>query len=93
MTIGFTCDPSFAPELVKLAMNEVERMQIEGPSEEDTNSVKEIMRRNVEILMEENSFWLEMLLSAHMSRFLPNDPSLAFQRWKDVRDEVCFHFG
>ena len=58
-------------------MQEVARLQQEGPSDDLTNRAKETARRGYETAMKQNGYWLGRLQSA---KLLGRDPNLILTR-------------
>ncbi len=59
--VAFGCDPARADALIQTALDEIHRLQTEGPRAEDLAKVKEIQRRGFEKGRKENPFWLANL--------------------------------
>ena len=64
--IGFGCDPFEADELTRILFEEIETMKAEGPKTIDVSKVKEILRRERETNLKDNSFWRGILQSYYM---------------------------
>ncbi len=58
LRIRMPSSPDSVEGLVDSAISIIEEIRQNGPSEENVEKVKEIMRRNFEKSLEENSFWL-----------------------------------
>lgn len=88
--INFSCSPANTHHLIDAAVNEVKRLQEEGPTEADVSSLKSIEQRNWETLQQENAYWLEMLTTTYMSRSFSLIPDLdkVFQNRLRARDTV-----
>ena len=56
--VAFGCDPARADALIALALEEIRRLQTEGPRPVDLAKVKEIQLRTYERGQKENPFWL-----------------------------------
>ena len=65
MTIAFGCDPARADTLVSVTLAEVRKLRDEGPSLADVQKEQETERREVEVGMKQNGFWLGGLQVAH----------------------------
>lgn len=61
-SISFGCSPANADRLIKLALEEVRKLQTEPASEANIEKVKEIHRRGFETGSKQNSFWTSNLL-------------------------------
>eukprot|EP00854_Cymbomonas_tetramitiformis_P001382 gene1382-1985_t len=73
VTISFSCDPSSAERLRELALDELEKLQQSGPSEHQLATALELEQRAYEVGLQENSHWLERILSAYQSRRFAGD--------------------
>jgi predicted Zn-dependent peptidase len=94
VAINFSCDPDAAARLRELALDELSRLQVAGPSEEDISTVLELEVRAFELGQQENSHWLERLTSAYSNRKFNGDVDKAFQTRERVRTEVLLpHWG
>ena len=62
-------------------LQEIERLQREGPSADLTNRAKETARREHETRVRENGFWLGRLQSA---KLLDRDPLLILKRLERI---------
>ncbi len=56
--ITFTCNPDNMADLTKAAMDEISRLQKDGPSSENLEKVRETSLRNYERNLKEDSFWM-----------------------------------
>lgn len=56
--ISFSCSPDTANELIRAALDEIKRLQDEGPSAENLDKVRETQLRNFERGLKENGFWM-----------------------------------
>lgn len=61
-SISFGCNPDNLEELLSAAMEELERLKREGPSDENLAKVREQQLRAFEKGTKENAFWLNNLL-------------------------------
>jgi zinc protease len=75
--IGFGGAPDNAEKMAERILQEVRRLQQEGPSEDLTNRAKETARREHETEVKTNSYWLSRLQSA---KLLDRDPMLLLTR-------------
>lgn len=62
-TISFTSEPGSADEVIELALDEIKKLQSEGPLVEDLEKVKESRHRSYEKGLKENGFWLNAIIS------------------------------
>ncbi len=61
MTIEFGCAPERVDSMVAAALREVRALREEGPSEADLQREQEMQRRELEVGLKENSYWLGAL--------------------------------
>jgi len=73
LAIGFGCDPQRVDELVASVFATLARLRAEGPTEDRLQKVRESQRREREVALRENGFWLGTLQYT-LSRGL--DPAL-----------------
>ena len=64
--IRFGAAPENLDSMTARVMKEIDRLQAEGPSADLTNRVKETARRNYEIALKQNDYWLRRLESVHL---------------------------
>jgi zinc protease len=57
LTISFGCSPANAEKLVKIALDEIEKIKANGPETVDVEKVKAEEKRSVELQVKENGFW------------------------------------
>ncbi|OMO91643.1 hypothetical protein COLO4_18249 [Corchorus olitorius] len=88
ISINFSCDPEISSKLVDLALDEVVRLQEEGPSDQDVSSVLEIEQRAHENGMQENYYWLERILRSYQSRIYSGDVGTSFKIQDEGRTRV-----
>ncbi|MCE3007914.1 MAG: insulinase family protein [Bacteroidetes bacterium] len=60
--IFFFCAPDRVAELAEAAMEEMKKLAKNGPSDTNLQKVRETMRRNYELKVKENKWWLEQLI-------------------------------
>jgi len=70
--VRFGAAPDNLEAMTGRVMQEIKRLQEEGPSEDLTNRAKESARRSWEIALKQNDYWLRRLQSIHM---LGGDPT------------------
>lgn len=85
ISIQFPCAPENVEKLIAASMIEITKLRKSGPTEEDLNKVKETMKREMEVNMESNRFWLSGLQKAYYDG---TDPAkmLAYQKSLDALD-------
>jgi zinc protease len=71
-TISFVCNPDNVADLTQAALEEINRLQRDGPSVENLEKVRETHLRNYERSLKEDSFWLNNL-SYYREHELPLD--------------------
>lgn len=81
ISVNFGGAPDKVEKMIERTLQEVKRLQQEGPSEDLTNRAKEAARREHETSIRENGYWLSRLQSAKM---LGRDPLLILQREKRI---------
>lgn len=79
--ISFTCNPDNIADLTKAAMEEIKKLQTEGPSKENMEKVRETTLRNLERNLKEDGFWL-----SNISYYREND--LEFSGILKARDRA-----
>ncbi|GAB4852721.1 hypothetical protein Ancab_016933 [Ancistrocladus abbreviatus] len=88
ISIDFSCDPSVSSALIDVALNEILRLQENGPSEEDISAVLEIERRAHENGLQENYYWLYLLSCSYNLMFYSGDVDCSFQALDKARSRV-----
>jgi zinc protease len=71
VAVGFTAAPENVQRMVDRVMQEIQRMQKEGPSEDYVNRARETALREHETGMKQNAYWLSRL---HAAKLLNRDP-------------------
>jgi zinc protease len=79
--ISFGGSPENADKMIARTLQEVARLQKEGPSEDLTNRAKETARRGYETSVKQNGYWLGRLQSA---KLLDRDPLLMLSRLQRI---------
>jgi zinc protease len=80
MQVNFGAAPENIQSMTERVLQEVKRLQQEGPSVELTASAKENARRGYETSLQENQYWLRRLESAQMFNTAPGDILTRAQR-------------
>ncbi|KVI12277.1 Metalloenzyme, LuxS/M16 peptidase-like protein [Cynara cardunculus var. scolymus] len=88
ISVNFSCDPGVALALVDLALDEILRLQEEGPSDADISTVLEIEQRAHENGLQENYWWLDRILLGYQSRIYSGDVGTSFAVQDDSRSDV-----
>nr|GMC58879.1 zinc protease PQQL-like isoform X1 [Ipomoea batatas] len=86
--INFSCDPDISSTLVDLALDEILRLQEDGPSDEDVSTVLEIEQRAHENGLQENCYWLDRILRSYQSRIYSGDVGDSFKVQDEARSKV-----
>jgi zinc protease len=81
IVVSFGAAPENVDRMVERVLQEVQRLQKEGPSTDLTTRAKESARREHETALKQNSFWLGRLQS---SRLLGRDPMLILKRMERI---------
>ncbi|GAB2292506.1 hypothetical protein Dimus_026742 [Dionaea muscipula] len=88
ISINFSCDPCISTKLVDLALEELLRLQEEGPSDQDVSSILEIEQRAHENGLQENYYWLDRILRSYQSRNYSGVLSSSFEIQDEARLQV-----
>jgi zinc protease len=67
VNISFGSDPARNDELVKSAMQQVELLKTEGPTEKQVNDAKEKQLRDYETSSKQNGYWVQQLSLRYQS--------------------------
>ncbi len=59
--VSFTCSPDNVSDLIQASLDEIKRLQTDGPSTDNLEKVRETFLRNFEKGLKEDSFWLSNL--------------------------------
>jgi zinc protease len=79
--ISFGSAPENVDKMVDRVLQEVRRLQDQGPSPDLTNRAKEAARRSYETSIKQNGFWIGRLQSA---KLLGRDPTLVLHRLERI---------
>lgn len=85
ISVNFSCDPEISSKLVDLALEEIVRLQEEGPSQEDISAILEIEQRAHENGLQENYYWLDRILRGYQSRVYAGDLGASCQILEEGR--------
>lgn len=88
ISINFSCDPEISSKLVDIALDEMLRLQDEGPTEQDVSTVLEIEQRAHENGLQENYYWLDRILHSYQSRVYSGDVGTSFEIQGEGRSKV-----
>jgi len=75
--VSFGAAPENVQAMTDRVLQEIKRLQQEGPSADLTNRAKESARRNYETALKQNGYWLRRLDSVHL---LGSDPTEILRR-------------
>ena len=64
LQVSFSADPERLEELTAAVFEEMNKLKVEGPADNDVAKVKEAQRRSQETNLEQNGYWLYQLLYA-----------------------------
>ena len=62
--MSFSADPERLEELTAAVFDEMNKLKVEGPADNDVAKVTEAQRRSQETNLEQNGYWLYQLLYA-----------------------------
>ncbi|ESQ42745.1 hypothetical protein EUTSA_v10012682mg [Eutrema salsugineum] len=85
ISVNFSCDPEISSKLVDLALEEIVRLQEQGPSQEDISAILEIEQRAHENGLQENYYWLDRILRGYQSRVYAGDLGASCQILEEGR--------
>ncbi|KAF7819724.1 zinc protease PQQL-like isoform X1 [Senna tora] len=88
ISINFSCDPEISSKLVDLALDEILRLQEEGPSDQDVLTILEIEQRAHENGLQENYYWLDRILRSYQSRIYSGNVGASFEIQDQGRSTV-----
>ncbi len=71
VTISFPCAPENVEDLSKAVLDEIEKLRKSGAEEKDMKKVLETMRREHELDLKKNKFWLGVLKEAYVHEKSP----------------------
>jgi zinc protease len=92
VAIQFTAAPQNLQKMTDRVLQEVQRLQKDGPSEDLTNRAKETARRDHETGMKQNGYWLSRLQSAKLlgldpvTHFLEREKRIASVTPANIRE-------
>ncbi len=71
VSVSFTCAPENVKQLSETVLQEVKSLQTEGPAAENVQKVKETMRKEHQVGLTKNDFWLGSLTFAYENGLEP----------------------
>ncbi|KAK9855149.1 hypothetical protein WJX84_012364 [Apatococcus fuscideae] len=90
VSVGFSCDPHNAEHLIELALSELERLQAEGPTDEEIKTILTLEARQHETAIQENAFWHDMAVTSYQSRLFHKGEAVdkVFNLRQEAREDV-----
>ncbi|MEM7370912.1 MAG: insulinase family protein [Bacteroidota bacterium] len=76
INISFTCAPENVDDLVDAALNDMKTLREEGASEKNLQKIKETQRKDIQVGMKQNRYWLNNLEFSYQHEL---DPSKLIQ--------------
>jgi zinc protease len=73
VSVSWSCNPTRVDELVKSVMQQLDSLRTKGPDQVYIDKVKEIQRRNREVNLKENRFWLSNFRSSYANGENPEE--------------------
>ena len=87
MQVQFGSSPENVDKMVAATLKEIERLKVEGPSQDDVNKVKELERRDLETNAKQNSYWLGSMQTVHMYGWDPANIARRSERTERLTPE------
>ncbi|OVA08509.1 hypothetical protein BVC80_209g248 [Macleaya cordata] len=78
ITVKFSCDLYSSSKLVDCVLDEVLRLQVEGPSDDDVSAILESDQLAYETGLEQNYHWWNRIVRSYVSPAYIGDPSCCF---------------
>lgn len=88
MVIQFGSSPENVDKLVAASLKEIERLKVEGPTEDDVNKVKEAERRDLETNARQNAYWMGSMQTVHMFGWDPSRINQRLERTESLTPEI-----
>ncbi len=66
MSVSFGCDPARADTLIAVTLDEIRKLETNGPSPEDVSKEQEVQRRELETSLKQNGFWTASMQTMHL---------------------------
>jgi zinc protease len=86
--VRFGSAPENVASMTDRVLQEIKRLQKEGPSADLTNRAKESARRGYETALKENGYWLRRLASVHLLGWDPSDIVTRNERIDAITPEI-----
>ncbi len=87
LQISFPCSPENVDTLIQAAFSVLKDIQIAGPDSADVHKVKEAQRRELQVSMEQNRFWLNIISDFYWDGKIPKDLSVRKSRIESLNSE------
>jgi len=84
LNVVWACSPENVEQLMVTLFEEVKKIKSYGPTDTDLNKVKEMLIRERETAMKENSYWRQMLLNTYML----GDKLITFDEYKKMINSI-----
>ncbi|PWA45380.1 insulinase (Peptidase family M16) protein [Artemisia annua] len=78
LTVEFSCEPEATQSLVDATLEEVQRLQDEGPLTKELEAALEIDWRESETDLQKNGWWHEQILASYQSSIYSGDVGVSF---------------
>ena len=96
--VSFTCSPDNVADLTKAVLDEIKKLQANGPSQDNLEKVRETLLRNYERGLKEDSFWMSNLAfyrenELAFSEILKSPDRARALTAEKVRDAVKLYFS
>jgi len=86
--VSFTAAPENLDSMIERVLDEIRRLQQEGPGADLTNRTKEAARRSYETALQQNQYWLGRLQSVQMFERDPKEILTRRERIDAITSEV-----
>lgn len=80
ITVNFSCAPKNVAGLIETVEAEIKKLKSEGPSDVNMGKVMETMRKDVQVGVEDNGYWMSQLNMMYQNGLDPNEISNALPR-------------
>jgi len=67
LSISFGCAPDKLDELTKATLEQLEKLKTDGCNEKDLQKIKETLKREREVQLKENRFWLSVISQGYVN--------------------------
>ncbi len=87
MSVQYGSAPENADKLLQAVLDEIRRLQREGPAADDMQKIKEIERRGLETSVRQNGYWMNSLQTVHLLGWEPRRIAQRFERVESLTGE------